>query len=95
MVYNFSAEIIWDEEVRQYIGIVPGLPGAHTQVATIDELHKNLQDVIRLCLELTDEEKAELPDDLLDELKTRYKFAKENPREGKSWEEVRYRLISK
>jgi predicted RNase H-like HicB family nuclease len=62
MVYNFSAEIIWDEDVRQYIGIVPGLPGAHTQAATIDELHKNLQDVVRLCLEeLTDEEKAELP----------------------------------
>jgi predicted RNase H-like HicB family nuclease len=62
MVYNFSAEIIWDEDVRQYIGIVPGLPGAHTQAVTIDELHKNLQDVVRLCLqELTDEEKAELP----------------------------------
>jgi predicted RNase H-like HicB family nuclease len=62
MVYNFSAEIIWDDEVRQYIGIVPGLPGAHTQASTIDELHKNLQDVVRLCLEeLSEEEKAELP----------------------------------
>jgi len=62
MVYTFSAEIIWDEEIRQYIGIVPILPGAHTQAHTIDELHKNLNDVIRLCLEeLTDEEKAELP----------------------------------
>jgi len=62
MIYNFSAEIIWDEEIRQYVGIVPGLPGAHTQANTIDELYKNLQDVVRLCLEeLTDEEKAELP----------------------------------
>lgn len=62
MIYNFSAEIIWDEGIRQYVGIVPGLPGAHTQANTIDELHKNLQDVVRLCLvELTDQEKAELP----------------------------------
>lgn len=62
MVYNFSAEIIWDEEVRQYIGIVPGLPGAHTQADSIDELHKNLNDVVLLCFEeLTEEEKAELP----------------------------------
>ncbi|MFW5755821.1 MAG: type II toxin-antitoxin system HicB family antitoxin [Tangfeifania sp.] len=62
MVYNFSAEISWDNEIQQYIGIVPGLPGAHTQAATIDELHKNLQDVVRLCMEeLTNEEKAELP----------------------------------
>ncbi|MFW5774377.1 MAG: type II toxin-antitoxin system HicB family antitoxin [Tangfeifania sp.] len=62
MIYNFSAEISWDNEIQQYIGIVPGLPGAHTQAATIDELHKNLQDVVRLCMEeLTNEEKAELP----------------------------------
>lgn len=96
MVYNFSAEIIWDEEVRQYVGVVPGLPGAHTQATSIDELHKNLQDVVRLCLEeLTDEEKAELPDDLMDELEARYRYAKENPEEGKGWEEVKSRLISK
>jgi len=62
MVYNFSAEIIWDEEIHQYIGFVPGLPGAHSQANTIDELHGNLQDVVRLCLEeITDDEKAELP----------------------------------
>ena len=62
MVYNFSAEIIWDNEIGQYIGIVPCLPGAHTQATTLDDLQDNLKDVIRLCLlELTDEEKAELP----------------------------------
>ena len=62
MIYNFPAEIIWDEEIRQYIGIVPILPGAHTQAGTIEKLHNNLREVIQLCLEeLTDEEKAELP----------------------------------
>jgi predicted RNase H-like HicB family nuclease len=61
MVYNFSAEIIWDNEIGQYIGIVPCFPGAHTQAQTLDGLRENLQDVIRLCLqELTEEEKAEL-----------------------------------
>jgi len=62
MVYNFSADIIWDNDINQYIGIVPCLPGAHTQASTLDELHLNLQDVIRLCLlELTTTEKNELP----------------------------------
>lgn len=62
MIYNFTAEIIRDNEIDQFIGIVPGLPGAHSQAATLDELYSNLQEVIRLCLiEMTDVEKAELP----------------------------------
>ncbi len=27
-----------------YVGIVPGIPGAHTQSATLDELRENLKD---------------------------------------------------
>lgn len=62
MTYNFTAEIIRDNEVNQFIGIVPGLPGAHSQAPTLDELYKNLQDVIKLVLEgMTNEEKNELP----------------------------------
>jgi predicted RNase H-like HicB family nuclease len=62
MIHNFTAEIIQDNEINQFVGIVPGLPGAHSQAATLDELYNNLQDVIRLCLiEITEEEKAELP----------------------------------
>ena len=62
MTYNFSADIVWDKEIGQYIGIVPYLPGAHTQASTLDELQENLQDVIKLCLqELTEDEKADLP----------------------------------
>ncbi len=57
MVYNFTAEIIRDNDINQYVGIVPGLPGAHAQAPTLDKLYSNLQDVIRLCLqEMTDEE---------------------------------------
>jgi len=62
MIRTFPADIMWDDEIRQYIGIVPILPGAHSQGNTIEELHENLKDVIQLCMEeLTEEEIAELP----------------------------------
>ncbi len=48
---TFSAYVEWDPETKLYLGIVPGLPGAHTQAATLDELHGNLKEVIELCLE--------------------------------------------
>lgn len=61
--YKFTAEIIRDAEINQYIGIIPGLPGAHTQASTLDELYKNLREVVQLCLEeMTEEELNNLPD---------------------------------
>ena len=61
--FKFTAEITKDKEINQYIGFVPGLPGAHSQASTMDELYLNLQEVVQLCLEeLTEEEIAELPD---------------------------------
>lgn len=61
--YKFTAEITKDNEVNQYIGIIPVLPGAHTQAPTLDELNQNLQDVVQLCLqEMTEEEIKDLPD---------------------------------
>jgi predicted RNase H-like HicB family nuclease len=61
--FKFTAEITKDKEINQYIGIVPGLPGAHTQAPTLDELYVNLQEVVRLCLEeMTAEEINELPE---------------------------------
>jgi predicted RNase H-like HicB family nuclease len=60
--YQFTAQIERDKESGMYIGIVPALPGAHTQATTLDELNSNLKDVIELCLEeLTKEELANLP----------------------------------
>jgi predicted RNase H-like HicB family nuclease len=38
------------------VAIVPGIPGAHTQAETLDELQKNLREVVELCLEEMDEE---------------------------------------
>ena len=48
----FTAYVEWDPETKLYAGVVPGIPGAHTQGATLDELQKNLQEVLELCQEL-------------------------------------------
>lgn len=39
------------EATRLYLGIVPGIPGAHTQAASLDGLRANLKEVLELCLE--------------------------------------------
>jgi predicted RNase H-like HicB family nuclease len=49
--YTVTAYIEQDEETGLYVGIVPGLTGAHSQGATLDELKSNLQEVIELCLD--------------------------------------------
>lgn len=48
---TFTAFVEWDPETKLYVGIVPGIPGAHTQGATLDELQSNLKEVLELCLE--------------------------------------------
>jgi predicted RNase H-like HicB family nuclease len=48
---TFTAYIEYDPETKLYVGIVPGLPGAHTQGETLNELQANLQEVVELCLE--------------------------------------------
>ena len=48
---TFTAYVEWDPETKLYVGIVPGLAGAHTQGATLDELQKNLKEVLELCVE--------------------------------------------
>ena len=48
---TFTAYVEWDPETKLYVGIVPGIPGAHTQGETLDELNRNLKEVLALCLE--------------------------------------------
>lgn len=48
---TFSAYVEWDPETKLYVGIVPGIPGAHSQAASLDELQSNLREVVQLCLE--------------------------------------------
>jgi predicted RNase H-like HicB family nuclease len=58
---TLTAYIEFDEQTRLYIGIVPGIPGAHTQAASLDELRANLQEVIELCLEEQADLRERLP----------------------------------
>lgn len=61
--YQFTAQIEKDSETGLYIGIVPNVPGAHTQARTLDELHTNLKEVLSLCLkEMTKEELNAIPE---------------------------------
>ena len=38
-------------ETGLYVGLVPELPGAHSQGETIEELRQNMEEVIRMILE--------------------------------------------
>jgi len=40
-----------------YVGHVPGFPGAHSQGETLDELNRNLREVIGMLLEESEPEK--------------------------------------
>ncbi len=48
---TFTAYIEWDPDTKLYVGIVPGIRGAHTQAASLDELRQKLKEVLELCLE--------------------------------------------
>ena len=58
---TFIAYVQFDPESRLYVGVVPGIRGAHTQAATLDELQKNLKEVLQLCLEESQVDEEELP----------------------------------
>ena len=47
----FTAVVERCPETSLYVGYVPGFPGAHTQGETLDELNKNLKEVIEMLLE--------------------------------------------
>jgi predicted RNase H-like HicB family nuclease len=51
---TLTAYIELDEDTGLYVGILPGIPGAHTQAASLDELRANLKEVVELCLEKQD-----------------------------------------
>lgn len=48
---NYIAVIERDRETGVYVGSVPGLSGAHSQGATLDELRANLHEVLQLLAE--------------------------------------------
>lgn len=48
---TFTAIIERCPDTGLYVGYVPGFPGAHSQGASIDELNRNLAEVIDMLLE--------------------------------------------
>ena len=51
MKSTFTAIIERDTDTGLLVGYVPGFVGAHSQGATLDELHANLREVIEMLLE--------------------------------------------
>ena len=47
----FNAVVEKCADTGLYVGYVPGFPGAHSQAETLDELQKNLREVIEMLLE--------------------------------------------
>jgi predicted RNase H-like HicB family nuclease len=48
---SFTAVVERCSDTNLYVGYVPGFPGAHSQGASLDELRRNLQEVIEMLLE--------------------------------------------
>ena len=48
---TFTAIVEKCPDTGLYVGYVPGFPGAHTQAETLDELRRNLREVITMLLE--------------------------------------------
>jgi len=48
---TFTAVIEKCTDTGLFVGYVPGFPGAHTQGKNLDELNKNLKEVLEMLLE--------------------------------------------
>jgi len=48
---TYTAVVERCPETNLFVGYVPGFPGAHWQGATLDELNRNLREVIEMLLE--------------------------------------------
>ena len=46
-----TAVVQKDADTGLYVGYVPGFPGAHSQAESMDELNRNLREVVELLLE--------------------------------------------
>ncbi|MYB56879.1 MAG: type II toxin-antitoxin system HicB family antitoxin [Gemmatimonadetes bacterium] len=47
----FTAVIEYCKNTGLYVGYVPDFPGAHSQGKTLDELNRNLKEVLEMLLE--------------------------------------------
>lgn len=51
MRQSYTAVVERDADTGLLVGYVPGLPGAHSQGVTWDELQQNLREVLAMILE--------------------------------------------
>jgi predicted RNase H-like HicB family nuclease len=49
--YQFTAHIEYDAESKMYYGYIPTLPSVQSYASNIDELNKNLSEVLSLVLD--------------------------------------------
>jgi len=50
-VRSYTAVVEKCPDTGLYVGYVPGFPGAHSQAESLDELQRNLQEVLAMLLE--------------------------------------------
>ncbi len=50
-MHQYTAVVEHCSKTDLYVGYIPGLPGAHSQGKTLDELSANLREVISMLLE--------------------------------------------
>jgi predicted RNase H-like HicB family nuclease len=50
-MHKYTAVIEKCQETGMYVGYIPGFPGAHSQGETLDELNRNLKEVVQMLLE--------------------------------------------
>jgi predicted RNase H-like HicB family nuclease len=48
---SYTAVVEQDPQTNLYVGWIPGFPGAHSQGDTLDELSRNLHEVVELLRE--------------------------------------------
>ena len=48
---TYTAVVEQCPDTGMYVGYVLGFPGTHSQAETLDELNRNLQEVIEMLLE--------------------------------------------
>lgn len=53
---NFPVVITQDD--GRYMAYSPAIPGCHSEGATYEEVQKNIQEAIELCLEVAEEDSA-------------------------------------
>ena len=50
-MHSYTAVVERCPDTHLYVGYVPGFPGAHSQGETLEELNKNLSEVIAMLLD--------------------------------------------